>query len=106
MLCADQYVPVNENLIPTGELADVAGTPFDFRSLKRIGQDIGADDGQIVRCGGYDHSFVLPGEGYRKVAEVYEPSSGRVMEVITSQTALQFYFGQLFGRHPPQAKTG
>ncbi|TFW27797.1 galactose mutarotase [Massilia arenosa] len=59
MICADRYTPVDENLIPTGELAPVEGTPFDFRTPRRIGERVDADDAQLRYAGGYDHNFVL-----------------------------------------------
>lgn len=87
---ADKYTPVNELLIPTGKLAYVAGTPFDFLSAKRVGEDM--DNGRLPN--GYDHNFVL-GEPHvmRTAAEVYEPTSGRVMTVKTDKPAIQFYIG-------------
>ena len=87
---ADKYTPVDNLLIPTGEIADVAGTPFDFTSPKRIGEDM--DTGRLP--GGYDHNYIL-GETIemRKAAEVYEPDSGRVMTTYTDKPAIQFYIG-------------
>jgi len=92
---AEKFTPVNETLIPTGELADVAGTPMDFRKAKLIGQDINADYEQLKIAGGYDHNWVLDSYNkmVRKVAEVYDPNSGRVMEVFTDQPGIQFYSG-------------
>ena len=58
----------------------LAGTPFDFRQGKPVGQDIEAKDRLLQKCGGYDHNFTLPGTGLRKIAELYDPKSGRVME--------------------------
>ena len=98
MLNAPRYTPVDEGLIPTGELAPVAGTPFDFTSAKMIGDDIAADDVQIERGGGYDHNFVLDREGVAdgelvEAAMVLHPSSGRVMSVRTTEPGIQFYSG-------------
>lgn len=92
---ADQYVPVDAECIPTGELAAVAGTPFDFRQLKPIGAEIDADHPQIRNGQGYDHNFVLlrEGTGLQKAAEVRHPASGRVLEVYTTKPGLQFYSG-------------
>lgn len=92
---ADKFTPVDENLIPTGELAEVADTPMDFRTPKSIGEDIEADYKQLEIAGGYDHNWVLNNytSDVRKVAELYEPASGRVMEVITDQPGIQFYSG-------------
>lgn len=88
MIDADRYTPVNEELIPTGELRDVASTPFDFREFKEIGREIAQVEG------GYDHNFVLNDPGsFRKVAEAKEPGTGRFMEVWTTEPGLQFYSG-------------
>jgi aldose 1-epimerase len=90
MLNADKYTPVDEGLIPTGELKPVEGTPFDFTEPKPIGKEIGEVEG------GYDHNFVLngyePGE-VRLAARVTEPTTGRVMEIHTDQPGIQFYSG-------------
>jgi len=90
---ADRYTPTDETQIPTGELAPVAGTPFDFRAPSAVGARIDADDEQIRRAGGYDHNFVLNGSGLRHAARVVDPSSGRTMDVATDQPGLQFYTG-------------
>lgn len=85
---ARKFTVVNEELIPTGELRDVAETPFDFRNGKKIGRDIARVPGA------YDHNFVLNDHGsLRKVAEVWEESSGRIMKVFTTEPGLQFYSG-------------
>ena len=96
MIEADKFTPVDSGLIPTGELRDVAGTPFDFRKPTAIGARINADDEQIKLGGGYDHNFVLrrkAGEGISLAARVVEPASGRVMEVWTTEPGVQFYTG-------------
>jgi aldose 1-epimerase len=86
------YTPVDADGIPTGELLAVAGTPLDFTCGKSIGQDIGSHDPQIVQSKGYDHNFVLSsGTGIRRAARVYEPCSGRVMEVFTDKPGMQLY---------------
>jgi aldose 1-epimerase len=105
-LHADQFTPVDSTLIPTGERKSVAGTPLDFRSPTPIGDRIDADDAQLRHGRGYDHNFVLNkggkgGKGGRGgtegeptlAARVYEPSSGRVMEISTTEPGLQFYTG-------------
>ncbi|MFC4094949.1 aldose epimerase family protein [Euzebyella saccharophila] len=94
-LHADAFLPVDSGLIPTGEIKGVAGTPFDFTRPKPIGKDIQADNQQLKLGGGYDHCWVLNGKkGHlRKVASAYDPSSGRVMEVSTTEPAIQFYTG-------------
>ena len=96
---ASHTTPVDSVLIPTGEIASVEGTPFDFRTPKAIGQDVEADDQQLKHGAGYDHNWVLDREnpsGLELVASVYEPASGRFMEVLTDQIALQFYGGNFF----------
>ncbi len=94
-LNADRYTPVDKGLIPTGELRSVEGTPFDFRQPHAIGDRIASNDEQIVLGGGYDHNFVLnrTGDGLSLAAKVTEAKSGRVMEVLTDQPAIQFYTG-------------
>ena len=102
---ADRYTPVNTNLIPTGELASVAGTPFDFREPTPIGAHIGDDHEQLKIGGGYDHNFVLnkprPGE-VTLAARVMEPASGRVLELWTTQPGMQFFSGNNFDGKPPR----
>jgi aldose 1-epimerase len=96
MIEADKFTPVDAGLIPTGELRDVAGTPFDFRKPTAIGARIGANDEQIKLGGGYDHNFVLrrkAGEAMSLAARVTEPTTGRVMEVWTTEPGVQFYTG-------------
>jgi aldose 1-epimerase len=92
---ASRFTPVDEGLIPTGELRPVEGTPFDFRKPARIGARIDADDEQIRRGRGYDHNFVLDreGEGLSFAARVIEPSTGRGLEVWTTEPGMQFYTG-------------
>ena len=92
---ADRYTPVDETLIPTGELAPVDGTPFDFRKPTAIGARIDAGHPQLVNGKGYDHNFVLnrAGDGLQPAARVVEPSSGRTLEIATTEPGLQFYSG-------------
>ena len=92
---ADKTTPVGAGLIPTGKLADVAGTPMDFRKATKIGARIDAKDEQLDLGKGYDHNWVLrnPGKKVRKVAELYDPTSGIVMQILTDQPGLQFYSG-------------
>ena len=93
-ILADQITPVDAGLIPTGDLMDVAGTPFDFTNPRPIGAGVNGDHPQIQLGGGYDHNFVLrPGNGQRLAATVYERNSGRFMEVRTSEPGVQFYCG-------------
>ena len=91
---ADRYTPVDATLIPTGVLAPVEGTPFDFRKSTAIGARIEAADKQIKNGQGYDHNWVLNGTtGRRRAARVVEPKSGRTLEVATTEPGLQFYAG-------------
>src|SRR5690349_16595703 len=93
---ADKFTPVDSGLIPTGELRDVAGTPFDFRKPTAIGARISQDDEQLKLGGGYDHNFVLSrgaGPGESLAARVLEPTTGRVLEVWTTEPGVQFYTG-------------
>jgi aldose 1-epimerase len=94
-LNADRYTPVDSTLIPTGEIAPVDGTPFDFRQATPIGARIDADHEQIHRGRGYDHNIVLKrnGPGLAHAAHVLEPTSGRVMDVFTTEPGVQFYTG-------------
>lgn len=96
MLNADRFLPVDKTLIPTGELRPVKGTPFDFTAAKPIGKDIAADDEQVRFGNGWDHCWVInqkkPGE-LTLVARVHEPTTGRVMEMHTTEPAVQFYSG-------------
>ncbi len=89
-VAADQYLPVDQHLIPTGELRDVKGTPLDFTSPTRIGDRIESVGNNPH---GYDHCFVLRGQGglLRSAARVVEPQTGRVMEVLTTQPGMQLY---------------
>lgn len=95
MLNADSYTPVDAGLIPTGEVRSVEGSPFDFRKPTAIGARIGAPDEQLKRGNGYDHNFVVnrAGPGLELIARASDPSSGRVLEVLTTQPAVQFYTG-------------
>lgn len=92
---ASRYTPVDDGLIPTGELAPVEDTPFDFRKLTAIGARIDNDNDQLKKGKGYDHNWVLDSGGNKlsEAAEVYEPTTGRVMQVWTDQPGLQFYTG-------------
>jgi aldose 1-epimerase len=96
-LHANQFTPVDETLIPTGELRDVKGTPFDFLQPAVIGARIDQDDQQLKFGKGYDESWVIARSGDPKAltsaAEAYDPRSGRVLEVLTTEPAIQFYSG-------------
>ncbi len=95
MINADRFTPVDEGLIPTGELRSVTGTPMDFRKPTAIGARINRDDEQLCFGGGYDHNWVLNKRGREMslAARVYEPSSGRMMEVFTTEPGIQLYCG-------------
>jgi len=99
---ADKYTPVDAGLIPTGELADVKGTPFDFTASKPIGRDIA----QVK--GGYDHNWVLnkKGNSLEKIVTLYHPGSGRVMEVYTTEPGVQFYTGNFLNGRLANTKRG
>ena len=96
---SDVFTPANDKLIPSGEMRPVEGTPFDFRTPKAIGQDLEVENEQLKNGAGYDHNWVLdrvtPSD-LELAASVYEPASGRYMEVWTDQPALQFYGGNFF----------
>jgi aldose 1-epimerase len=89
---AGQYTPVDDALIPTG-VVSVDNAPFDFRKFKRIGEDINKEDEQLKYGAGYDHNFVLDGEGLRTAATAIGDNSGIVMEVVTDQPGIQLYTG-------------
>ncbi len=92
---ADKYNPIAKNLAPTGEIAFVKDTPFDFTLVKRIGRDIDVDDEQIYLASGYNHNFIINGNGYRKFAEVSSPKSGVKMTGYTDNFGVGFYTGNL-----------
>ena len=109
MIPASHITPVDETLIPTGELAAVEGTPFDFRTPRRIGKDIRDASSAQLRYGlGYDHNFVLDGAdgSLRRAAVLSDRVSGRVMELLTTSPAVQFYSGNfLDGRTVGKGET-
>jgi aldose 1-epimerase len=91
---ADQYLPVKPDMIPLGQPAPVADTPFDFRTAHAIGERIDSDHEQTKQARGYDICFVLKNrDGMHQAATVYEPTSGRVMEVTTTEPGMQLYSG-------------
>ncbi|CAN5893245.1 galactose mutarotase [soil metagenome] len=96
LLGSSRFTPVDSTQIPTGEIRGVAGTPFDFTTSTAIGARIEQDDEQLRHGGGYDHNFVLDrraGEGLTLAARLYEPGSGRTLEVSTTEPGIQFYSG-------------
>ncbi len=89
---AASFTQVDETLIPTGELRPVEGTPFDFTTPHSVGERINEDYDQLKPGGGYDHNFIL--DNVAEVdASVYDPETGRLLEVITDQPGIQFYCG-------------
>jgi aldose 1-epimerase len=97
-ILADEFTPVGDGLIPTGEIAKVDGTPLDFRTPCRIGERVDEAYRQLRLAGGYDHNWVLRPAGgpLRVAARVFERTSGRTMEVLTTEPGLQFYGGNFF----------
>ena len=95
MINADRFTPVDATLIPTGELKPVQGTPMDFTKPMAIGARVNPDNEQLKFGGGYDHNWVInkPMGQLRTMARVYEPTSGRVLEVLSTEPGLQFYTG-------------
>ena len=96
-ISADRFTPVNSDLIPTGTLSPVEGTPFDFRSKATIGERLGDRHEQLNIAGGYDHNFVLNGAAgeLRRAAHLHCPASGRTLRVSTTEPGLQLYTGHL-----------
>jgi len=112
-LNANSYTPVDSGLIPTGVIAPVAGTPFDFTSFHAIGERIRNDDPQLVLGRGYDHNFVLnkPLGQFGLAAKLFDPASGRLLTISTDQPGLQFYSGNfldgtLYGTSGRQYRQG
>jgi aldose 1-epimerase len=108
VIYADRFTPVDKGQIPTGELRQVTGTPFDFRTAKSIGERIEQKDQQLIFGQGYDHNWVLnrSGPDLEMAAQVTDPKSGRVMEVWTTEPGLQFYTGNfLDGRLKGKGRT-
>lgn len=105
---ADKFIPVDETLIPTGELKDVANTPFDFREPKTIGQEINAENEQLKRGLGYDHCWVLnnQNEGMRFTSSAYEPNSGRLLEIFSNEPGIQLYTGNFLDGTLPNKQEG
>ena len=100
VIAASRYTPVDDTLVPTGELLPVAGTPFDFTQLHRVGARLGADHPQLRAGGGYDHNFALDDavrSGDRPAAVLHDPASGRTLEIRTTEPGIQLYGGQAIG---------
>ena len=104
---AQQYTPVSEALIPTGELAPVEGTAFDLRSPMRVGEHVDDDDVQLERAGGYDHNWAFGENGTMKLAaQVSDPVSGRTLTVETTEPGIQFYSGNFIDGTMPSRSGG
>ena len=105
---ADSFLPVDNNLIPTGEFRDVTGTPFDFKTSKAIGTHIDNENIQLKNGLGYDHCWVLNDQntGVRFVASAYEPVSGRLLEVFSDEPGIQFYSGNFLDGTLPSKNKG
>ena len=95
---ASHFIPIDAESIPTGEIASVEGTPFDFREPHLIGERIGLPDGQLLNARGYDHNWCIDKTttGVEPVCLVWDPVSGRSVEVLSDQPGLQFYSGNFF----------
>jgi len=108
MIQADRFTPIDATSIPTGELRSVKGTPFDFTKMTAIGARIDQDDQQLKLGRGYDHNFVLNGDTMRALflaAQAYDPHSGRLLEVFTTEPGIQLYTGNfLDGIHGKDGK--
>jgi aldose 1-epimerase len=100
---ADQFIPTDALMIPTGELKNVDNTPFDFRKSKIVGQDISLEDEQLKRGDGYDHTFVIKhtSEDLQHAATLYEKKSGRKMDVYTSEPGVQVYTANFLKSNAP-----
>lgn len=95
LLHADYFTPADSGLIPTGEIRRVTGTPLDFTQSTRIGARIDESDEQLLAAGGYDHNWIIRAgdEKLKLAARVYEPTTGRILEVSTTEPGIQLYTG-------------
>ncbi len=105
-LFADNFIPIDEGFIPIGEIIPVKDTPFDFTIPKTIGKDIEEENEQLSRGLGYDHCWVVNGEGMRKAAELRHAPTGRIMEVFTDEPGIQFYTGNFLDGTNAPYRTG
>jgi len=105
---ADAYLPVDENNIPTGKMESVSATPFDFTELMQVGKRISAEHTQIINGNGYDHNWVLNNSNGKIdfQAELFEPQSGRLIQIKTTEPGLQFYSGNFLNREETNRKFG
>ena len=106
MINADEITPLNAGCVPDGSFMKVGGTPFDFGSFKKIGDDIDADDPQIKIGAGFDHNFVIRGEGLRTAAAAYSDKSGIRMECRTDRPGMQLYTSNFLGESEGRGKGG
>ena len=98
MMPAESYTPIDATIIPTGEIAPVAGTAFDFRQATPVGERVDEKDVQLERAGGYDHNWVFGQPGVMKtLAVVHDPASGRTLKVESTEPGVQFYCGNFMG---------
>lgn len=103
---ADNFLPCDEFMIPTGEICPVQSTPFDFRSMKTIRAGVFSGNDQVRRAGGYDHTWVLKGSAHEQIklaAKVHEVCTGRVLEVFTTEPGIQYYAGNQLKGLPGRA---
>ena len=106
-LPAEQFIPVDPNMIPTGAVASVEGTPMDFRVATLVGARIDLAEEQLQRAGGYDHTWVMGEAGSMKLAAVVrEPVSGRTLTVETTEPGVQFYTGNFLNGSLPNREGG
>ncbi|MFM1913716.1 MAG: hypothetical protein RIR51_1559 [Bacteroidota bacterium] len=105
-LYADNFIPIDEGFIPIGEIVPVKDTPFDFTIPKKIGKDIEEKNEQLSRGLGYDHCWVVNGEGMRKAAQLSHAPTGRIMEVFTDEPGIQFYTGNFLDGTNAPYRTG
>ena len=105
---ANNYLPVDDGLIPTGEIHKVSDTPFNFLSPKKIGSDIQEHNDQLIKGNGYDHSWIIDNykKGLQLVASAYHQNSGRFLEVFSDQPAIQFYTGNFLNSNQPKKSGG
>jgi aldose 1-epimerase len=104
-LNAQRFLPVDARVVPTGEMRDVKGTPFDFTTPTPIGLRIDANDEQLRLGNGYDHNWIVDraGEGLVQAATLHDPASGRTLELLTTQPGIQFYSGNWLRSRPPRS---
>ena len=106
LINADEITPLDERSVPDGSFMPVAGTPFDFKDFKRIGDDIDADHQQIEYGAGFDHNFVISGTGLRTAARAYSDKSGIALECRTDRPGMQLYTSNFLGESEGTGKGG